>query len=68
MANIAKEVTKLNGFPQIQVINKHSTNVTVGENGDMKVRKNHLHAEMACNEKLSLNPKVIWLTNTVQIS
>jgi len=37
MANIAEKVTKLNGFSEIKVINKHSTNVTVGQDGDMQV-------------------------------
>ena len=31
MADIARRVTELNRFPQIKVINKHSTDMKVGE-------------------------------------
>ena len=37
MAKVAKKVTKLNGFSQIKVINKHSTELVVGKDGDMQV-------------------------------
>lgn len=37
MANVARSITKANGFGNIVVINSHSTEVSVGPESEMKV-------------------------------
>ncbi|NXP18357.1 ANM7 methyltransferase, partial [Scytalopus superciliaris] len=47
MANVAVKIVEKNGFSdKIKVINKHSTEVTVGPDGDMECRANILVTEL----------------------
>ncbi|XP_043563162.1 protein arginine N-methyltransferase 7 [Chiloscyllium plagiosum] len=47
MADIAQKIVDKNGFSnKIKIINKHSTEVTVGPNGDMSSRANILVTEL----------------------
>ncbi|XP_069509791.1 protein arginine N-methyltransferase 7 isoform X2 [Ambystoma mexicanum] len=47
MADVAKKIVEKNGFSdQIKIINKHSTEVTVGSDGDMQCQANILITEL----------------------
>ncbi|KAK5868014.1 hypothetical protein PBY51_012461 [Eleginops maclovinus] len=47
MAEAAQSIVKKNGFSEkIKIINKHSTDVTVGPDGDMQVKANVLITEL----------------------
>ncbi|NXB52827.1 ANM7 methyltransferase, partial [Leucopsar rothschildi] len=47
MANVAVKIVEKNGFSdKIKIINKHSTEVTVGPDGDMQCRANILVTEL----------------------
>ncbi|XP_069073343.1 protein arginine N-methyltransferase 7 [Pleurodeles waltl] len=47
MADVAETIVKKNGFSdKIKIINKHSTEVTVGPDGDMQCRANILITEL----------------------
>ncbi|XP_076813930.1 protein arginine N-methyltransferase 7-like isoform X1 [Clavelina lepadiformis] len=46
MAEVAKTVTRQNGFTNIKILNKHSTEVTFGEDGDMKEKANIIVTEL----------------------